>query len=497
MTDAVEVLSLHSDPLVVDLDGTYQTVATICGSSFATAMGSWMFSQKEGPTLLDRAGRLDYPQGISIPRDSFYRLFVRGKRFHPSVAEMKCCIDGGSISLSNFEIEADGSFSAWFDPPALTSGTHDFSIQVHTVRNGTRTTISEISVLYPEGPDADGDGVRDWEESRKSFSSLDSSGIVLSKVSPFCLRGSAPEYTSVSTVPALAVKPLPSHGWWASVPLKQDDATDISVRFEPGVPNESISVVWDSFNLLTENGLSLGVDDALLMRGADDDAVSVSIPGVTNLVIEPGVSVPVQFSTPGHFIATVQSAGVSRLIAFDVADVHLGSSVPAWKGKSNRLWLSGQYVNDAVVVSEDDLIPSSITSVSGGVEAAVSVPHFRGNHVISVELPDGRVLDSAPISGFEAFYSIDDNYHCVEQLADGTNVAEVRLRVLGLSPDMSFAMHTYQAGVCFENGSSRMVFPSTSFDQNGELVYRFFAPASVSNPCQFLSAWVLNHKIAE
>ena len=497
VTDAIEVLSLHSDPLVADLDGSFETVSSVSGNMFASATGSWMFAPGGAPALLGRAGTLSYPSALSVSRPRPVRLVVRGTDIDPASVEMECLVDGIRIQQSGFVRGESGNDDAYFDVGSVAAGVHDVFLRLHNGKTGRRPAIGSIALLAANGPDMDNDGVPDWESARAAFSAVSVSGSVSSKVSPYCLRGTAPSAGSVSMAPALPVKPLPSHGWWTTVPLDPTVPVSVSVSFEPGVSPSHVSVSWEPFDVLSDDGLSLRAGDSLLLRSSEKDSVAVSIPGVTNVVLAPGSVVPVRFASSGTFHATVEAPGTNRSIVFAVADVRLGATVPAWKGKHNKLWLAGDFTADAIVVSEDDLVPSSLTSVAGGVEAAVAVPAFEGERAVSVELPDGRILDSAPVVGFEAYHVGDCVYHVVERLPDGTDVCEVRLRSFGLPAEAELVVSAYNAGVVFENGGSSIRFSSADFDENGELTYRFYTPVETTNPCQFLSVWVSTHRIAE
>jgi len=101
------------------------------------------------------------------------------------------------------------------------------------------------------------------------------------------------------------------------------------------------------------------------------------------------------------------------------------------------------------------------------------------------------------VAGFDAWHVGDCVYHVVERLSDGTDICEVRLRSFGLPEEAELVISAYNAGVVFENGGSGIRFSSADFDENGELTYRFYSSEETTNPCQFLSAWVSNHRIAE
>lgn len=489
VADAVEVLSLHSDPLVADLDGTFEAVSFVSREQLAgsVASGAWTIGDDGAAVLLDRAGGLVFDHMLSAPADGVYRIAVGGRGYHAGAGFVTAEWDGNPLPVAECRENPDGTYLLLFDPPALEAGPHDLSLFVHCVFNAAQPSVSSVELLAPGGSG--------WAHTRAAFSRAAVSGNVSSKVSPYCLRGTAPSFASVSIVPSFPVKPLPSCGWWTSVPLDPEAPVSVSVSFEPGAAPAAVSVSWEPFLLLSEGGMTLRAGDSLLVEGSPDAPVSLAIAGVTNLVVSAGARARVRFPDSGEFSARVSAETngqtVVRSIPFRVETASLGECVAAWRGRTDRLELPGSFLGDAVVVSEPDLAPSSVARTADGAAVSVAVPDFTGFRAVSVELPDGRVLDSAQVRGFKAFYSVEGVYHVKRRLLDGTRVVDVTLRTFNLPSSVRLGSSVYNAGTCFESGASSIVFQPEDYSWTGETTYTLFADPATLNPCHYL--WASRH----
>ena len=489
VADAVEVLSLHSDPLVADLDGTFEAVSFVSREQLAgsVASGAWTIGDDGAAVLLDRAGGLVFDHMLSAPADGVYRIAVGGRDYHAGAGFVTAEWDGNPLPVAECRENPDGTYLLLFDPPALEAGPHDLSLFVHCVFNAAQPSVSSVELLAPGGSG--------WAHTRTAFSRAAVSGNVSSKVSPYCLRGTAPSFASVSIVPSFPVKPLPSCGWWTSVPLDPEAPVSVSVSFEPGAAPAAVSVSWEPFLLLSEGGMTLRAGDSLLVEGSPDAPVSLAIAGVTNLVVFAGARARVRFPDSGEFSARVSAETngqtVVRSIPFRVETASLGECVAAWRGRTDRLELPGSFLGDAVVVSEPDLAPASVARTADGAAVSVAVPDFTGFRAVSVELPDGRVLDSAEVRGFKAFYAVDGVYHVKRRLLDGTRVVDVTLRTFNLPSSVRLGSSVYNAGTCFESGTSSVVFEPEDYSWTGETTYTLFADPATLNPCHYL--WASRH----
>ena len=489
VADAVEVLSLHSDPLVADLDGTFEAVSFVSREQLAgsVASGAWTIGDDGAAVLLDRAGGLVFDHMLSAPADGIYRIAVGGRDYHAGAGFVTAEWDGNPLPVAECRENPDGTYLLLFDPPALEAGPHGLSLFVHCVFNAAQPSVSSVELLAPGGSG--------WAHTRAAFSRAAVSGNVSSKVSPYCLRGTAPSFASVSIVPSFPVKPLPSCGWWTSVPLDPEAPVSVSVSFEPGAAPAAVSVSWEPFLLLSEGGMTLRAGDSLLVEGSPDAPVSLAIAGVTNLVVSAGARARVRFPDSGEFSARVSAETngqtVVRSIPFRVETASLGECVAAWRGRTDRLELPGSFLGDAVVVSEPDLAPASVARTADGAAVSVAVPDFTGFRAVSVELPDGRVLDSAEVRGFKAFYAVDGVYHVRRRLADGTRVIDVTLRTFDLPSAIRLGASVYNAGTCFESGASSIVFQPEDYSWTGETTYTLFADPATLNPCHYL--WASRH----
>ena len=81
-------------------------------------------------------------------------------------------------------------------------------------------------------------------------------------------------------------------------------------------------------------------------------------------------------------------------------------------------------------------------------------------------------------------------------LEDGTRVVENRLSAFDVPASVSLRM-TSSSGICFKDGSGRLNLNADSFGPTGDCIYRFYVPAGVNHPCQFLRAYHDGKEIAQ
>ena len=82
------------------------------------------------------------------------------------------------------------------------------------------------------------------------------------------------------------------------------------------------------------------------------------------------------------------------------------------------------------------------------------------------------------------------------RIDEDTVVVRNRLSVFDLPDGVELRM-TGNSGICFEDGSGKLILTSNDFDDAGDCIYHFLVPAGVSNPCQFLQAYFNGKEFAQ
>ena len=113
-----------------------------------------------------------------------------------------------------------------------------------------------------------------------------------------------------------------------------------------------------------------------------------------------------------------------------------------------------------------------------------------------IDNPDASVAGSVALQPFWIFYTIEGKYFEESKQEDGTRIVANRISAFDLPRSVEFRM-TSSSGICFEDGSGRLLFAADDLDETGDLNYRFFVPAGVNHPCQFLHGYFNGKALAQ
>lgn len=501
VSDGEELLFAGSDPLRADYDGTCTTNLVLRADDVDYAYGSWL-RERGQVVLAGRCGTVFYTNAFAFADAGIRQIRFRAVSSLEEDAALVCRVDGLEIGRRTFPADVCATNVCAFQTPWLAPGRHVLSFEFQNFLNGARLSLGDVLVSTPGGPDADGNGRPDWMDASLARSRVDCPPSISSKVSPYCLRGEA-RHVPLVRVDGGGVGPLPGSAWWRNVPLDPDTATAVEVVYENGGRTESVSVHWEAFDVLREPGVTVRAGDSLLLAlGTDGDGPGsgeLRVEGVTNVVLAAGGRLPLRFDAPGAYAVTGTLGGRSRTLAVTVVGGTFGRAVmPVWRGKVNTVRFPGMPVSAPPPVTDGAAWLVSRTEEGGGCALVLDVPGEMAAGCLAayVENPDASVLDSVRLGGFGVSYTTDGVYHASEVLPDGTSVVVNRVSAFDLPPGVSFSMRS-QSGVCFEDGAASLSVDAGAFDGIGDFWYRFFVPAGLANPCQFLHAYVDGKEIAQ
>lgn len=498
VSDGDERNVYSSDPTVVDFSGRVTTNCLFGAESVDEVFGDWIVG--EGRLVLSgRSGTAFFTNDLVLAEAGIRQIRMPCAFSGKYNARLVCRVDGflaGEMKLQSST--ATRTYEAVFLTQWLGPGSHEVSFEVQNFANGARFECHGVAVCEICGPDSDGNGMVDWIDARKRNSFSTRAGLVLSKVSPFCMRGvhsSSVMPTVMEASETLMVRPLPSHGWWTSVPLDAEQDVSLSVNYENGMKTEDISVRWVEFNVISEADIVVRKGDSLLLSLGGSAGV-VKVDGT--VVSGDGSAVAYRFDACGVHSVCGISDGNSHVLTVTVVNCVLSDDVPVWRGKTNAIRMSGSGFED-MEVSWDPTTTLAATSVSGAnCVCSLAVPLSARPAAFSCEIPnpDASVVASARLCPFTAFYTLDRVYHVSHRLDSETRVVENRLSAFDLPSTVEFRM-TGNSGICFENGAGKLVLHADDFDEVGDCLYRFMIPERVSNPCQFLHAYFNGKEISQ
>ena len=490
-SDGAERNVFFSDPAVADFSGASATNYVVSASSADEALGDWIVDCGRA-VLIGRAGTLFYTNDLVLAEAGIRQIRVPCAFSGRCNAELVCRVDGVRAAEAFLPAsEVMQSAEAVFLTQWLAPGVHEVSFEVQSFANGSSFECLDMAVCEVDGPDADGNGRPDWLDARMRNSSLLRPGLVLSRVSPYCMRGESlsrvlPVVSDQSG--GLPVRPLPYHGWWVNVPLQASGDVAVAVSYENGMKQESATVRWVEFNVMEEGDAVLRQGDSLLLSTGGRQGV-VEVDGA--VVSTNGAPAAFLFGTCGSHVVVGRCNGEEREVAVRVVSCELPVAIPVRRGKTTSIAVAGSGFEDVSVSWGQGSALASVAVSGASATCSLYVPVFGHPSSFSCEIgnPDASVVASAGLLPFAAFYTLDGKYNVSHRLDGGTRVVENRISAFDLPDGVELRLKG-NSGICYEDGAGTLSLQAGDFDETGDCLYRFLLPEEVTNPCQFLYIYV-------
>ena len=486
-----------SDPLETDFTGASATNSVIPAIDADGAYGDWR-ACTNAIVLVGRCGTVFFADDLAVSAAGISQIRLMTVYSGQYDSELVCRIDGKRIgtvrlSSSNQVATREAVFvSGWLQP-----GLHGLSFELQNFANGAYFAFGNVAVCEPAGPDADGNGIVDWIDSRRRNSSVSRGGTVFSKVSPFCLRGSAAEPPVVETPSGATVAcPLPLREWWTDVPLDTATAVVATVTYEDGFKTENVAINWIPFDVFAEDDITIRLNDTLLLSAGETEA-EIFVDGEP---VASGVPIaePYCFSSYGSHVVEAVREGETNAVTVRVVGCSLEGEHPVWRGKTNTIRFDGHGFEEMYVCWDrgSELAETSVSEWH--CACSLEVPAFGHPAAFSCETenPDASVVGSVALAPFAAYYTLDRKYYAADVLDDGTVVVENRLSVFDMPETVELRMVAV-SGVCFEDGSAQLPVRKSDLNSMGDCIYRFYVPAEVVHPCQFLRGYIGGKEFAQ
>ena len=501
--DGQEVLNVRSDPLVADIFwATPSDRSTpVPADAFAAATGTWRNGGDGSVFAAERAGSLTWR--LSVPEGGADALAVRIEQheFFSRIADfdLSLLVDGVEVSRLLASAPYGVGGTAFFFLPALSPGEHDFRMVWHNWAVNTFLSIKDLRFVNFDGPDADGNGVADWRDSRNRAISGFDEPPVESLVSPLCVEGHA-AWRDVLEVEAryadtnaffAAVRTI-GDSFYADVHLATNGATE--VVFADCAATDSFAVVWKDLDVFdgsySTNALMIRAGDSLKIAGcgSGESAVSVSVAShggdwclVTNWT--QFASTPYCFEDEGQYLvsvsATNQSFGAIEGYAhIEVVKSRFPKRNPAVM-RDREFSMSCLDLDGRTLLEHDvSLRVSSETNASGCVLLTLSTSADRDLGLVSRLYAGGAVCDAIQVTPVWA-----DNgtyYHVVQTYPDGSQLVEISLLLGTVPPGTSVELKIFVSGVTFEDGTRTKTLQPDDFDDNGHVSVRFVKARGVT-----------------
>lgn len=360
--DGVEVLDAGSDPLAVDFNGAVTDVWTDWGSAYTGFTGLWT-NYATSAYCLSQGGTIRY--SMTVATGGVYALVVEGTQFDArSPADaflLQLAVDGMTVGQTELIAPFGTTGEAQWMLPWLSGGeAHEIAIRWrYNPSAGGSLRLLRLVAQDWGGPDADENGMADWQDHRRDSILTATVWPTNSLISPVCLEGRSSEFGLLKAqsdyVPTeiFPSSPVPFRGladaWVLDVPLNPEADTTVQVSGDNGSVSLTGSVAWLEFDLLNPaaNALLLRKNDGLKWNlrpaGQGEGEVRIFTNGALAHVSATNAPWVSAFTNPG----TYQVSGVwsnalagpisSLTVAVDVVEAAFAGDPAVWQGQT-RTW---------------------------------------------------------------------------------------------------------------------------------------------------------------
>jgi hypothetical protein len=267
ISDYEEIRQSFTNPLVADFDGTVADVVMKDGAEISGSLGRWQIDGTE-IYAVDRRGYVEY--SVTLTSADVYRLEVEGReevsiRDGTSLFDLLVYIDGEYLGRHTLLADVTSYGKIRLYTPYLQPGTHTVQIFWDNAANLTLLRVGKMRLQRVGGPDANGNGIKDWAETRiGTMSGFDPHPPITSFVSPAFVEGNG-DWLSMMSVTAtgndgatnVTVNHGPGQRWYADIPLSANTNTTVIVTYQNEGLVQTGNVIWAAKNILDGGNFTL------------------------------------------------------------------------------------------------------------------------------------------------------------------------------------------------------------------------------------------------
>lgn len=504
------------DPVVTDIS-QIATVSEALGANASGRLGRWA-TEGLGIYSIDMRGSLDFV--LNAPLDDAYRIEVEGrerKAKDPIVRlPLIISIDGESLGCFVLPYGSGTNGLVHCFTPFLKAGQHTVTVFWDNADDLNCLYFQAVRLQTLQGPDLNGNGVKDWVENRLHAQSGIEIAPAGSSVSPVCIEGRG-QYLSMMAMTAntpdaplrpVRIQPGAGHRWYANVPLSLGKPTKVAVSFQNGGLHDSAEIEWRVTNLLEADNMLLRRGDSLLLTaaplGASDGTVSISVVGVTNYTTDAETPIVHCFDQVGTFTAAGQyegSASAANVITVTVVDASLDGAA-AWVGE-RRFWDCTNLPPEIAIDADPRLKLDPVPDAERQLQKPTPPPLGRNGRQFSVTIDaaeprvvlarlgaDGPVVAGATIQGFRLFSGQDTYLYITRNYDDGSQLIEAAFVMSPVVPEVTFGVRVIVGGVTLEDGTLTKTLTASDFGSLGLAQVRFIrAPGVKTSVCHVTKAY--------
>jgi regulation of enolase protein 1 (concanavalin A-like superfamily) len=473
------------------------TVTEVPGAAFIGSLGRW---SAEGTSAYSQDGRGYVEYRVNAPMDDIYQLQVQGGARNTRGADfafpLVLSVDGESVGRFTLNASADQSpASVQQLTPWLKAGPHVVRVFLDNAAKYVPTLrIEAVRLQRLDGPDANGNGVKDWVEAMLHAQCGIEVTPATSRVSPVCLEGRGGFLSMMQASGGIQPQGGAGQRWYANVPLSASRQTTVTVSFQNGGLQETRQVQWQPTDLLQADNLSIRQGDTLLFT-VGQNAATVTVAGLTNCTVAAGQSAACRFPAAGTY--TVIGAGTTsdgtpanRSVTVTVVNPGLGDSPAAWMQKS-RVWNCPALPAGTVLENDPRLELIDLTNTSAAAPGyGLKIDAQEPRYLLARSGAAGPVAANLRVDGFRLFAASDTYVDAIHTFADGSTMIESGLVLSPVLPQVTVRLEIVVGGVTFDDGTLVKELGPGDFNELGQASVRFLRPADVqTSVCHMIKAY--------
>lgn len=527
--DGEEIRDLGTNPLLPEFDGTVIDVDIVAGDQFIQSIGN-VFAENGNATIYPMRGELEYT--VESPTLDVYRLSIEATQQGldanntqpPPASALEVYVDGVFVSRKTLDTPEGVYTNLTTFLPALPAGSHSIRLVWDNRDARTGLILSQLRLQSMGGPDANGNGVKDWVEDHVDAVSGVDAVSPESYVSPLCIEGDARyvslmdqldvlqetawsmaqnawwlgefPYGSLDTlgadpagtfgeVGAVTLKHGAGNRWYANLPLDPEEPTASLVAFQNGAVIRQIKTQWVAYNLFEHDTekIVIRVGDSLKLAlhlengSADTFSIRVDAAAICN-----GVALPVvhQFNEAGSYTLSgsydsspAETASVTVL----VVGGGFPTVSPACMVGRGRSWECPDLPTKAVLESAPEVaVDRNLWSLN--IRATKTLGE---HHIVARLYDDGPILDSVELDTFWITAGLD-GYAQIIEVFDDMEVWQQKLTAKQLPATVEIELKVLGGGILFaDDYATERIVQSDAFTDQEEYAYRLIHPNSVDH----------------
>lgn len=473
-----------------------QTLVQIDGASFTASLGHWKVLGKSAYDL-DVRGYVEYT--FSAPEADMYRLEIEGATQRQTgqkqdAYELVLSLDGEDLGRQTLLVEGKQSGLVHTMTPWIKAGTHTLRIFWDNALWRQSLRINGVRLQKVMGPDANGNGIKDWAEEQLQLSCGVDDGQHRSPISPACIEGKGSFLSMMNVSGGLLPQPSLSNRWYVNLPLSETNSTKVVCSFQNGGLRTTNRIVWAPTNLRNSGNLVVRLGDSLLLtalpNGASNGQVQIVVSGVTNSTLTSTQPIPYCFSQAGKYSITATYTGTNGqsqtwIRTIKAISVALGDSQAAWVEKW-RHWVCP--LPDEVLLQSDERVELAPT---GSKRNHPFMAHAPGNSHLIARVGDasGPIAGNLTVQGFHLWSCQETVLRLLKHNDDGTDLVEMELVLSPLLPQVTVQVEIIMGGATFVDGTTVKTLTASDFNELGQVTLRALrSPGTKSALCHITTA---------